>query len=64
MSVNQSVAVPFHYFGNRACLTGLQIAQHPELACFVKRFRHCFQQDTIMDVYWYEPGIDETGDLA
>lgn len=54
----ESVMVPFVTVGNRQCLTGMQIAQHPELAAFVKRFSRCFAKDLCRDVVWFWPEGD------
>jgi hypothetical protein len=56
-----TVEVPFITVGNRQCLTGLQLAQYPELAAFVKKFPDCFKVDPCRDVYWFYPEGDANG---
>lgn len=38
-----SAPIPFKQYGNRRCLTGLQLCESPELAAFVKRFPDSFE---------------------
>lgn len=52
----ESMEVPFVTIGNRRALTGLQMAQDPYLAEFVKRFPDSFEYATNMDVaFFIEP---------
>lgn len=51
----ETVEVPFFTIGNRQCLSREQLENLPWLAVFFARFRHCFVQDEMCDVFWYEP---------
>jgi len=51
----KSEGIPFTQVGNRQCLTGQQLAKHPELRAFVGRFPNCFERDPDMDVVWFYP---------
>jgi hypothetical protein len=55
MSKYETVEVPFIQRGNRQLLTRKQLDDMPWLAEFVERFRHCFVEDLMLDVLWYEP---------
>ena len=47
--------VPFHEEDGEVFLTGLQVAQDPQLAAFVERYKANFRLPHDRDVYIWEP---------
>ncbi len=54
MGIYETIAIPFKVQGNRHVLTRLQIEQSPYIADFVERFRHCFEADPMLDIFWFD----------
>lgn len=54
----ETVDVPFHTFGNRQVLTGLQLVQEPWLKEFVDQFPHCFEAECNRDILIFYPDGD------
>lgn len=56
MTKPETVAIPFTTMGNRQVLTAVQLAEHPWLADFARRFENCFEPDHCADVLIFYSG--------